>query len=168
MCKWQYVEYKTLFGGHCGSLNFFSQLDSHTDSLLFIAKVLTSSLFAALLQIMVPMMFTCWSELVSKWEKLIGSKHSHEINAWPELLQTTADVIARTGFSTNYKEGMRIFRLEREQAQLVLKATQTIHIPGFRCVFFSLFILSVEWYRRRDGLRSKNDSVFGIILTLLA
>ncbi|RWR89086.1 cytochrome P450 CYP72A219-like protein [Cinnamomum micranthum f. kanehirae] len=106
-------------------------LDSHTDSLLFIAKVLTSSLFTALLQIMVPMMFTCWSELVSKWEKLIGSKHSHEINAWPELLQTTADVIARTGFSTNYKEGMRIFRLEREQAQLVLKATQTIHIPGF-------------------------------------
>ncbi|RWR89089.1 Cytochrome P450 72A15 [Cinnamomum micranthum f. kanehirae] len=82
-------------------------------------------------RIMVPMMFTCWSELVSKWEKQIGSKHSHEINAWPELLQTTADVIARTGFSTNYKEGMRIFRLEREQAQLVLKATQTIHIPGF-------------------------------------
>lgn len=108
---------------------------------MFTAKVLSGSLFAALLQRMVPVMFTCWSEVISKWEKLIGSKNSSEIDVWPELQDATADVIARTGFSTNYKDGMRIFHLQREQAELVIKATQTIYVPGFRCIFFSLFLL---------------------------
>ncbi|KAJ8626828.1 hypothetical protein MRB53_020135 [Persea americana] len=94
-------------------------------------RILNPAFHQEKLKRMVPVMFTCWIEVISKWEKLIGSKNSSEIDVWPELQDATADVIARTGFSTNYKDGMRIFHLQREQAELVIKATQTIYVPGF-------------------------------------
>lgn len=103
--------------------------------LLFIAKILTGSLFAAWPQRMVPAMFTSASELISRWEELVGSEGSREINVWPELQNFTADVISRTAFGSNYTEGMQIFQLQTEQAELVNKATQTIYIPGLRCIF---------------------------------
>lgn len=107
--------------------------------LLFIAKILTGSLFAAWPQRMVPAMFTSASELISRWEELVGSEGSREINVWPELQNLTADVISRTSFGSNYREGMQIFHLQTEQAELVIKASRTIYIPGLRCIFLLSF-----------------------------
>lgn len=92
---------------------------------------------------MVPAMFTSCNELISRWEKMVGSEGSSEINVWPELQNFTADVISRTAFGSSYKEGMRIFQLQTEQAELLMKAIQTLYIPGLRCIFSSPFLLLV-------------------------
>lgn len=90
---------------------------------------------------MLPATFISCSEMISKWKKLVGFEGSGEIDVSSELLNLTGDVISRTAFGSSYKEGMRIFQLVTEQAELVVKAAQNIYIPGFRWIFF-FFILS--------------------------
>ncbi|CAO2165631.1 unnamed protein product, partial [Urochloa humidicola] len=43
----------------------------------------------------------------------------------------TGDVISRTAFSSSYLEGRRIFQLQAEQAERVMKTFQKIVIPGY-------------------------------------
>ena len=90
---------------------------------------------------MLPAMFTCCSEMISQWEQSVGSDGYCETNVWPELQNLTGDVISRTAFGSSYKDGIRIFQLQNEQAILVMKAARTIYIPGFRLVvsFYLLF-----------------------------
>ncbi|XP_077227496.1 cytochrome P450 CYP72A616-like [Tasmannia lanceolata] len=81
---------------------------------------------------MLPAFSTSCSELISRWEELVGSLGSCELDVWPELRTLTGDVISRTAFGSNYKEGMRIFQLQTEQAELLILAVQSIYLPGFR------------------------------------
>ncbi|KAF5203229.1 Cytochrome p450 [Thalictrum thalictroides] len=84
------------------------------------------------LKLMLPAFYACCSELVEKWEKLLLSKESCEVDVWPYLQNLTADVISRTAFGSSYEEGRRIFELQTEQAMLVMEASRSIYIPGFR------------------------------------
>ncbi|XP_077228239.1 cytochrome P450 CYP72A616-like [Tasmannia lanceolata] len=81
---------------------------------------------------MLPAFSTSCSELISRWECLVGSQGSCELDVWPELKSLTGDVISRTAFGSNYKEARRIFQLQTEQAKLFIQASQSIYIPGFR------------------------------------
>lgn len=83
---------------------------------------------------MLPACSTSCSELVNRWEMLIGSKESYELDVWPELQILAADVISRAAFGSSYNDGKRIFQFQSEQTLLVSKALQTIYIPGFRCI----------------------------------
>ena len=47
----------------------------------------------------------------------------------------TGDVIAKTAFGSSYKDGKKIFELQKEQMALVLEAYYNIYIPGFRFVY---------------------------------
>ena len=82
---------------------------------------------------MVPAFDQSCSEMISKWNKLVSSKEgrSCELDVWPFLQNMTADVISRTAFGSNYEEGRKIFQLQIEQAQLVLKAVRSVYIPGW-------------------------------------
>ncbi|XP_010927467.1 cytochrome P450 CYP72A616 isoform X1 [Elaeis guineensis] len=84
------------------------------------------------LKCMMPAFSTCCDELINKWERLVASKGSCELDVWPEFQSFTGDVISRTAFGSNFREGQRIFHLQEEQAQLVVQALQNIYIPGFR------------------------------------
>lgn len=70
--------------------------------------------------------------MVEKWEGMVGPEGSFQVDVWPELQDFTADVISRTAFGSNYKEGRKIFQLQTEQTELILLALQSVYIPGFR------------------------------------
>ncbi|KMZ60605.1 hypothetical protein ZOSMA_58G00610 [Zostera marina] len=76
----------------------------------------------------------CCSELIDRWEQLLGSGESVELDVWPELGNLTGDIISRSAFGSSYLEGRRIFQLQTEQAELFIQAVRSIYIPGFKFV----------------------------------
>jgi hypothetical protein len=53
------------------------------------------------------------------------------VDIWPEFQNLTGDVISRTAFGSSFMEGRRIFQLQGEQAERIIKAFQYMYIPGF-------------------------------------
>ncbi|KAH7658375.1 Secologanin synthase protein [Dioscorea alata] len=81
---------------------------------------------------MVPAFRTSCINLVKRWEKLMSSEGSCEVDVWPELQNLTGDVISRTAFGSSFEEGKQIFELQKEQAALVIEAARSVYLPGFR------------------------------------
>lgn len=98
----------------------------------------------SLLQGMIPAIYTSCNELIKRWEEFTLPQGSHELDVSPELQNLTGDVISRTAFSSNYKEGQRIFQLQKEQIALMIEAAYNIYVPGFKCTPnpLSLFFFS--------------------------
>ncbi|RWR88349.1 Cytochrome P450 72A15 [Cinnamomum micranthum f. kanehirae] len=80
---------------------------------------------------MFPAFLTSCSELISRWEELVGSEGSSELDVWHEFQNFTGDVISRTAFGSSYKQGMRIFQLQTEHAQLLCQYDKSKFIPGY-------------------------------------
>jgi len=59
-----------------------------------------------------------------------------ELDVWSELNAMTADAISRTAFGSNYREGKRIFELQKQQVDLMLKPTKFPYIPEFRYICY--------------------------------
>lgn len=66
-----------------------------------------------------------------KWEKLMASEESLEIDVWTDLQNLTADVISRTAFGSSYEEGRLVFELQKELIMLAIKSLQKVYIPGW-------------------------------------
>ncbi|KAG6482620.1 cytochrome P450 72A397-like [Zingiber officinale] len=95
-------------------------------------RILNPAFHAEKLKRMLPAFSACCSDLVSRWEGLIGSEDYCELDVWPQLQHFTGDVISRAAFGSNYEEGRRIFQLQSQIADLVINAIQTVYIPGSR------------------------------------
>ncbi|KAM3396011.1 hypothetical protein P3S68_005017 [Capsicum galapagoense] len=85
---------------------------------------------------MLPVFYLSCSEMLSKWEDVVPVGGSHEIDVWPDLQQLSCDVISRTAFGSSYEEGRKIFELQKEQAQHLIKASLFVYIPGWRYQVF--------------------------------
>ncbi|PIA46496.1 hypothetical protein AQUCO_01500205v1 [Aquilegia coerulea] len=83
---------------------------------------------------MVPAISTSCYELVQHWNTLVGAQGFCEVDIWSEFENLTGDIISRTAFGSSFKEGKRIFQLQKEQATLVIEAMLTFYIPGFRFI----------------------------------
>lgn len=70
--------------------------------------------------------------MIDKWGKLVTKESSCEVDVWPHLQTFTSDVISRTAFGSSFEEGRKIFEFQREQAELIIKAAQSVYIPGSR------------------------------------
>ncbi|GAU51572.1 hypothetical protein TSUD_414230 [Trifolium subterraneum] len=81
---------------------------------------------------MLPLFFKSCNDLISKWEEMLSSNGSCEIDVWPSIQNLSSDVIARTAFGSSYEEGVRIFQLQKEQAELTMEVLMKIYIPGWR------------------------------------
>ncbi|KAG1367977.1 putative Cytochrome P450 CYP72A219 [Cocos nucifera] len=99
-------------------------------------RILNPAFHLEKLKRMLPAFSACCGELVNRWEKSIGSSGYYELDVWPELQNFTGDVISRTAFGSSYEEGRRIFQLQAKQAELLVRAAQSVYIPGFRCIVF--------------------------------
>ncbi|KAA8533433.1 hypothetical protein F0562_031133 [Nyssa sinensis] len=88
-------------------------------------------LLATGLQILPAFYLSC-SEMMSKWEKMVTTEGSCELDVWPYLETMSSDVISRTAFGSSYEEGRRIFQLQKEQAEHMIQVQQSLYIPGWR------------------------------------
>uniref|UniRef100_A0A0E0JLF3 Cytochrome P450 n=1 Tax=Oryza punctata TaxID=4537 RepID=A0A0E0JLF3_ORYPU len=94
-------------------------------------RILNPAFHLEKLKRMLPAFSTCCEELISRWMVSLGSDGSYEVDVWPEMQSLTGDVISRTAFGSSYLEGRRIFQLQAEQAERLLKCIQKIIIPGY-------------------------------------
>ncbi|KAF6154090.1 hypothetical protein GIB67_035636 [Kingdonia uniflora] len=76
------------------------------------------------LKLMLPAFATCCDELINKWEKMVSSTGSCELDVEPELKILAGSVISLAAFGTSFKEGHRIIELQMEQSQLFLREYQ--------------------------------------------
>ncbi|KAK3164840.1 hypothetical protein QOZ80_1AG0025500 [Eleusine coracana subsp. coracana] len=93
-------------------------------------KIINHAFLLEKLKKMLPAFTTCTSELISRWEDLMGSGKAQEIDVWPELQDLTGDAISRAAFGSSISEGRRIFRVQSEQAYLLTHMTN-LYIPGY-------------------------------------
>ncbi|KAK7324466.1 hypothetical protein VNO77_28029 [Canavalia gladiata] len=95
-------------------------------------KIINPAFNLEKLKIMLPIFFRSCNDLITKWEGMLSSDGSCEMDVWPFLQKLTSDVISRAAFGSSYEEGIRIFQLQREQMELALKVIFNIYIPGWR------------------------------------
>ena len=76
---------------------------------------------------MLPAFYQSCIDMISQRERLIS-----ELDVWPYLENMSSDVISRIAFGSSYKEGRRIFKLQKELAQLVVKVEESVYFPGLR------------------------------------
>ncbi|GMN64490.1 hypothetical protein TIFTF001_033564 [Ficus carica] len=97
-------------------------------------KIINPAFHFEKLKLMLPAFHLSCAEMLSKWERMINQEGNCEVDVWPYLQGMTGDVISRTAFGSSYEEGRKIFQLQSEQAELVIKTIQTVYIPGWRFV----------------------------------
>ncbi|XP_058765562.1 cytochrome P450 72A68-like [Vicia villosa] len=95
-------------------------------------KIINPAFHLEKLKLMLPAFFQSCNDLINKWEGMLSSDGSCEVDAWPFVQKLASDAIARTAFGSSYEEGMRIFELQKEQAELTMKVLMTGYIPGWR------------------------------------
>ncbi|CAH1414645.1 unnamed protein product [Lactuca virosa] len=94
-------------------------------------KIINPAFHVEKLKHMLPAFYVSCSEMINKLEELTKERSS-EVDVYPHLQTFTSDVISRTAFGSSYQEGRKIFELQKEQAVLVIKAAQSMYIPGSR------------------------------------
>ncbi|KEH37990.1 cytochrome P450 family 72 protein, putative [Medicago truncatula] len=83
-------------------------------------------------KIMTPTFLKSCNDLISNWEETLSSSGASEIDIWPSLQSLTSDVIARSSFGSSYEEGRKVFQLQIEQGELIMKNLMKSLIPLWR------------------------------------
>ncbi|KAM7497797.1 hypothetical protein LguiA_022211 [Lonicera macranthoides] len=99
-------------------------------------KIISPAFNLDKLKLMLPAIFLSCNELMSKWETIVSTKGSCELDVWPYLETLTSDIISRTAFGSSYEEGRKISQLQKEQAELVMQAAASIYLPGLRYKYY--------------------------------
>ncbi|KAK9059916.1 hypothetical protein SSX86_020620 [Deinandra increscens subsp. villosa] len=107
-------------------------IDAEGDQWVKHRKIINPAFHMEKLKHMVPAIYVSGSEMVDKWEEILTHESSSEVDVWPYLQTFASDVISRTAFGSSFEEGRKIFELQREQAQLVMKVANSLYIPGSR------------------------------------
>ncbi|KAJ9554685.1 hypothetical protein OSB04_018730 [Centaurea solstitialis] len=105
-------------------------VDAEADQWAKHRKIINPAFHIEKLKRMVPAFYVSCSEMIYKWEEILAKEPSFEVDVWPHLQMLTADVISRTAFGRSFKEGRKIFELQTELEELVLKASMSVYIPG--------------------------------------
>ncbi|CAD6237787.1 unnamed protein product [Miscanthus lutarioriparius] len=95
-------------------------------------KIINPAFHLEKLKKMFPAFAACSNELITRWVGYVESDGAKEIDVWPEFQNLTGDVISRTAFGSSFGEGRRIFEIQCEQVQNLVKLMNSLYLPGFR------------------------------------
>ncbi|XP_071904251.1 cytochrome P450 CYP72A219-like isoform X1 [Coffea arabica] len=94
-------------------------------------KIVTPAFYVEKLKNMLPKMYFCCNEMIRKWETLLAEKSCLELDVQPHFDDLTSDVISRTTFGNCHAQGRKIFKLQKEQAELTGQVLKSVYIPGW-------------------------------------
>ncbi|XP_068658463.1 cytochrome P450 CYP72A616-like [Aristolochia californica] len=94
-------------------------------------RIISPAFHVEKLKRMLPSFAASCTDLMERWENVVAEGPA-ELDVWPEMEKLTGDVISRTAFGSNYKEGNRIFRLQTEVSEHIVESIQSVQLPGFR------------------------------------
>ncbi|KAG8363627.1 hypothetical protein BUALT_Bualt19G0042100 [Buddleja alternifolia] len=120
-------------------------------------KLINPAFHVEKLKHMLPSFYLSCADMLSKWEKIVPSEGSRELDVWPYLQSLTSDAISRTAFGSNYEEGRKIFELQKEQAEFIMQANRSVYIPGSR------FLPTKSNKRMKETVKEIESSVLRII-----
>ncbi|XAR56401.1 Secologanin synthase [Bertholletia excelsa] len=140
-------------------------------------KIINPAFHMEKFKLMVPAICLSCCEMISKWEALVLPKGLCEVDVWPYLANLAADVISRTAFGSNYEQGKRIFSLQREQIDIIVKLIRSFYIPGWRFLPTKINrrikkiyrevgdLLNVVINKRKEAVSEhRTDDLLGILL----
>ncbi|KAK9063727.1 hypothetical protein SSX86_017599 [Deinandra increscens subsp. villosa] len=97
-------------------------------------KIISPAFNLQNLKIMFSAISSSCSEMIHKWELLTAGTGSTEVDVWPYIDNLAGDVISRTAFGSSYEEGKKIFRIQKEQIELIFQMLFILYIPGRRFI----------------------------------
>ncbi|GJT73830.1 retrovirus-related pol polyprotein from transposon TNT 1-94 [Tanacetum coccineum] len=74
------------------------------------------------------------SNMVDKWALLTAESGAVEVDVWPYIDNLAGDVHLQAAFSSSYEEGQKIFRIQKEQMELMIQLLFILHLPGGRFI----------------------------------
>jgi hypothetical protein len=81
---------------------------------------------------MLPALTASCTELIARWENLVAASVGPvELDVWPDFQNLSGDAISRAAFGVSYQEGRRIFLLQAEQAERLVRSFRANYVPGF-------------------------------------
>nr|ALV83449.1 putative 7-deoxyloganic acid hydroxylase [Olea europaea subsp. europaea] len=130
-------------------------------------RLINPAFYTDKLKNMLPAFYLSCGDMLSKWEKIVSSEGSSEVDVWPYLQTLTSDAISRTAFGSNYEEGRKIFELQQNRPSLSCKdEIQFMSLDGGLITVFSsfpLFFPTKRNKRMRRIAKEVESSVMSII-----
>ncbi|KAD2804260.1 hypothetical protein E3N88_37637 [Mikania micrantha] len=97
-------------------------------------KIINPAFSLQNLKMMFPAIRSSCSDMIHEWELLTATSGSTELDVWPYIDSLAGDVISRTAFGSCYEEGKKIFRIQKEQIDLIYQMLFILHLPGRRFI----------------------------------
>ncbi|KAL8218625.1 hypothetical protein R6Q57_021998 [Mikania cordata] len=97
-------------------------------------KIINPAFSLQNLKMMFPAIRSSCSDMIYEWELQTATSGSTELDVWPYIDSLAGDVISRTAFGSCYEEGKKIFRIQKEQIDLIYQMLFILHLPGRRFI----------------------------------
>ncbi|XP_071689849.1 cytochrome P450 CYP72A219-like [Rutidosis leptorrhynchoides] len=114
-------------------------------------KIINPAFHIQNLKIMFKAISSSCSDMVHKWELLTAESGSTEVDVWPYIDNLAGEVISRTAFGSSYEEGRKIFKIQKEQIDLIFQMLFMLHLPGRR---FIPTKANIKFKQNRQELKS--------------
>ncbi|KAI3696092.1 hypothetical protein L1987_79101 [Smallanthus sonchifolius] len=119
-------------------------------------KIINPAFHMEKLKHMVPAFYMSCSEMIDNWLTILSQESSCEVDVWPYFRTLSSDAISRTSFGSSFKEGKKIFELQKELIDLIGLSLKSAYIPGTSII------------KKRDAAKkageASHDDLLGILL----